>query len=1158
MFSKTGNTTISGNLTINGNTVELNSDNVNIKNNTILLNSKETSNKISSNVAGLEINRGTSAKYQIVYDEQDQELKSGLSNNLKPISNEEYAHNNINNTKTNLNTQIYKNDFINELPKIGYYQEDTVEVLSKYNMNYMANESLVLTTESNKQEIMYFIANDGGPDSINNLKLYRGYRADDNQAFLFDNEPLIPKYFSSIGANGDTTKVNSLLGGDNNYIVASIIKNGQGSAAWHLINTAYTSDCNKWTSYKDITSIVNSGGTCYQIKYLQEYGTIIGIFLLSTSCHYENPIRFRVYRYSDLSLIKEYPLANPFTLIQLNENYSFNNKEKINNAWDEKNICTMNTISGWCRMGFMYYEKQELLVMICNSMHSSWYNWDNTTNKGTTLSDSYNLPCKMVWNVPISVAQGKTIGNISLINTIGDWVINGTFTSWMSNCSGNLLNSSNQFNKYTSYDTINGRTYVGGKYRDSGVVVRAVRFNNSEQKFEDDDPTRKEYQGTVGGYLFGTYLELPDASLWGKQVFCAPGYWDHLMVNGNSKQGISYLWIKKWKFVSGYETKNYIEPVPGNYQKLGSRPGIFTQVYDSSAKDTDGNARYFRTWYNSSMGGIRVQEFKHTTDRDDNIEITLEELKVFPFNPTQSTIYNRLGSNVALRCCAYNPVGDYVIVMYQNNHTDSETYSFAHKMYFSLILSSGEEIFFGPDFDEKLRSCGVGTRNDTVYGWLPTNVAQILPQCVMTLSKTRLIWNHSYFLRDSNYGSNYVCIDLTDNLRDIASCKNVGAGNCYSHSNYQRASHIYLGNKLGILCIGNGWTYRPMRWAIQKPLILTDNAKYPTEDEFLANPGNNGNTYYMYLQASQGLVCYVPSIPIFLGGYFETIQNPISVNLQPNTNNYIYLERDFSTKELKAYALTTKNIEEGSKQFSRILLARILTNEANPIETEYYRINTGYNDYTFYHKITIKQTPNQTIHVYTTENGQRVDHTTSFFVKINSNIQYSIEIKPDLWCAAGTLQNISSSGIIDKNLIVSATPAKLISTNYSYPFKMEYASSNNPPIYRFGNNYSATYPDGQNYSGQITPIDQLGIYTNLDSVIHYQYAKPLPDGIKSVFIKLVCKDGEHFLGHFMRDEFDQYGDVYHSKVLGTQENLNLFKRLYDTKEVFTCVTGIET
>ena len=155
------------------------------------------------------------------------------------------------------------------------------------------------------------------------------------------------------------------------------------------------------------------------------------------------------------------------------------------------------------------------------------------------------------------------------------------------------------------------------------------------------------------------------------------------------------------------------------------------------------------------------------------------------------------------------------------------------------------------------------------------------------------------------------------------------------------------------------------------------------------------------------------------------------------------------------------------------------------------------------------------------------------------------------------MQNISSSGIINQNIIVSTTIANLISTNYSYDFKMEYVPSNNPPIYRFGNNYDSTFPDGQNYKGNVTPIDQLGIYTNLDSVIHYQYTKPLPDEIKSVFIKLVCKDGEHFLGHFIRDEFDQYGDVYHSKVLGTQENLNLFKRLYDTKEVFTCVTGVE-
>lgn len=183
MISKIGDTIVSGNLDIISSNTEINSDNINIKNNIIILNSKETSNKVSNNIAGLEINRGTSAKYQIVYDEQDQELKSGLSNNLKPISNEEYAHDNINNTKTNLNTQIYKNDFLNELPKIGYYQEDTIEVLSKYNMNYQVNAtSHHITLENNGQEVLYTTANDGSLDA--NVDMYKAIR-NGNTNFTF-------------------------------------------------------------------------------------------------------------------------------------------------------------------------------------------------------------------------------------------------------------------------------------------------------------------------------------------------------------------------------------------------------------------------------------------------------------------------------------------------------------------------------------------------------------------------------------------------------------------------------------------------------------------------------------------------------------------------------------------------------------------------------------------------------------------------------------------------------------------------------------------------------------------------------------------------------------------------------------------------------------
>lgn len=170
-MSKTGNTIVDGNLKVSGSNTEINSTELKIKDNILTLNSQETSNKISKNMAGIEIERGSSTNYQLVYDETDSELKAGLSNNLKPLSTKEYSDNNISNTETNLNEQIYQNDYMNVLPKIGYYQEDTIEVLSKYNMNYSPetdNNKLAmfcLTSDSNNREILYYLGNDGSQNS---------------------------------------------------------------------------------------------------------------------------------------------------------------------------------------------------------------------------------------------------------------------------------------------------------------------------------------------------------------------------------------------------------------------------------------------------------------------------------------------------------------------------------------------------------------------------------------------------------------------------------------------------------------------------------------------------------------------------------------------------------------------------------------------------------------------------------------------------------------------------------------------------------------------------------------------------------------------------------------------------------------------------------
>lgn len=125
--TKINNLNIEGNFFVNGKTTEINSDILQIKNNIVTLNSKETSNKVSKGKAGLEFYRGSSPSYQIVYDENDQQLKAGLSNNLKAIASKEYVNTTISDTKTEIIKQMNESDFLNLAPKINY-GEDTVKV----------------------------------------------------------------------------------------------------------------------------------------------------------------------------------------------------------------------------------------------------------------------------------------------------------------------------------------------------------------------------------------------------------------------------------------------------------------------------------------------------------------------------------------------------------------------------------------------------------------------------------------------------------------------------------------------------------------------------------------------------------------------------------------------------------------------------------------------------------------------------------------------------------------------------------------------------------------------------------------------------------------------------------------------------------------------
>lgn len=94
MSNINGTTNMYTNLNINGNNARLNIDELSIKDNIVTINAGESSNKISKNKAGIEIDRGSSSNYKIIFDEQDFKLKIGIDNNLQNVATEEYVNSN--------------------------------------------------------------------------------------------------------------------------------------------------------------------------------------------------------------------------------------------------------------------------------------------------------------------------------------------------------------------------------------------------------------------------------------------------------------------------------------------------------------------------------------------------------------------------------------------------------------------------------------------------------------------------------------------------------------------------------------------------------------------------------------------------------------------------------------------------------------------------------------------------------------------------------------------------------------------------------------------------------------------------------------------------------------------------------------------------------
>lgn len=159
-----GNTNIFGDINIANENTNIESNQLRIKDNIITLNSEETSNKVTANQAGIEINRGTSPNYKIVYDEDAKSLVIGLDGNLQKVltANTENEELNVStlSVKTNSIT-LNSNEDADSQCNIVY---DNTEQNLKININN--NEETIATTEYIDEAIQTAINNIVNGDEV--------------------------------------------------------------------------------------------------------------------------------------------------------------------------------------------------------------------------------------------------------------------------------------------------------------------------------------------------------------------------------------------------------------------------------------------------------------------------------------------------------------------------------------------------------------------------------------------------------------------------------------------------------------------------------------------------------------------------------------------------------------------------------------------------------------------------------------------------------------------------------------------------------------------------------------------------------------------------------------------------------------------------------
>ena len=832
----------------------------------------------------------------------------------------------INDTTTEFYKSVKAKTVTNLPPKIGYYDETNVPLYGSYNMSYtsISGRADYITTDMEGREITYYL---GAKDGLTKQYYFRAYRnnlSNTNIAnYSFENEPV----------TFNKKKITDIIGLENDYLVARLedgnyylfdTKFSSNTSIWEIMRPDLKVD--EWIKNNDIVSCFfttyNYNNTGYDTQYIlvgvQEYGkqiiTHVRTIIINTDSSKKvegtsyDTISDTSYISLDLSKCKssEHP--------DYTYDVSFYDYSKYSIAIANVDTETQCTIVLYANVSVtIYNEKSEAIHNSwgnCKYVNTSKYNKKHGWKSKRISSDRYS---EDKWNLSLDDYYDMKNWKIPYSNN-GILNVNGyDSVQYVSLC----------------FDKLNKEIYMMNYHRDTYFSQIMMLATNKV------DLQTKNCVDFISSSIDCYYSWCtPDTSPWAKKLY-APSLMYNCFALDAESQSYGHNHIL---FIP--ETNGDVYEIKAGSWNIQKELDTNIDIHGGSARYCcvrDDSSQYGCTWYCYIRDGNTLKIYnikvKNRTDKVGNVH---NDLCYIDKNSPVDT-FTLPNLDLAEYPCGYGWVyvpakfGTPKFILYAGTYNaNKRKVNIDNNGNKTLVSEEGVPHIY------VIYHNGTYTRIKT-----PDSHRQQYINCAYTASPytpcTMYPYGNAFLDNDGRtifFDGEYDCFGLVGqyylkqtkiklnasyNGLDDFTQRGVGDGG------WQGSKTTGYNKQFGYYMCRGGWTTSNFYF-------------YPSLND-LWN-GTNVQRKYVINHGSVGLVAYVQSFPIYLGGYYSIVPAQ-EVYLKPNATNYIYIQRDTANLD-EVHLLVYDHLISPENQkgivFNTLLIAKIETNDGGSTSQKSYNI----------------------------------------------------------------------------------------------------------------------------------------------------------------------------------------------------------------------------